>query len=304
MNYPTNNQKVLIVDDSKTNVQILTEILGPYYTTHSTHKGSEVLDLAASIKPDIILLDVIMPDIDGYEVCRQLKKESDFKNIPVIFISAMDSEIDEAKGLQLGAIDYITKPVSPAIVMARVKNHLELKTYRDLLEKESLLDGLTGIPNRRNFDLFLENEMKRCKRDEKPVALLLIDIDFFKFYNDNYGHLAGDDCLKLVAKTLASSTNRTGDLVARYGGEEFACILPATDLEAAIILAEKMRMAVNNLKIPHNFSEAAQHLTISMGAAFVYPKENASSEFLINKADDMLYKAKNKGRNRVEYEKQ
>lgn len=207
----------------------------------------------------------MMPDMDGYEVCRRLKQEEKTANIPVIFITARDQEEDETRGLDAGAVDYITKPFSLPIVGARVKTHLELKRHRDLLENLSSKDGLTGIPNRRRFDEMLKREWNSAVRKGNPLSLVMIDIDHFKAYNDNYGHWRGDDCLRLVAGALFSTPQRPGDFTARYGGEEFVSILPETDMEGALSVCRAMQKMIGALEIPHAFSTVAGHITISLG---------------------------------------
>src|SRR5579859_4005198 len=210
--------------------------------------------MAIDRQPDLILLDVVMPGLDGFEVCRRLRAEERTQRIPIVFITGLNALEDERRGLELGAIDFISKPVQAAIVRLRVRNHLELKRYRDFLEDLSLVDGLTGIGNRRRFDEFLLREWRRSRRGRAPLALVLLDVDNFKAFNDHYGHAAGDDCLREVAATIAMLVRRPGDLCARYGGEEFAAILPHTDLTGARTLAERIREAVLALEIPHEGS--------------------------------------------------
>ncbi|MDH4100872.1 MAG: PleD family two-component system response regulator [Nitrospirota bacterium] len=292
-------QTVLIVDDIVANLEVLAEVLGDDFEVLVATNGNDALKIAEEQSPDLVLLDIMMPDLDGYETCIRLKENRHTRQIPVIFVTALDREVDEARGLEVGAIDYITKPFSPPIVKARVKNHLELKHQRDILENLAFIDGLTGISNRRQFDRRIEEEWRRASRNGELLSLILIDIDFFKKYNDHYGHLAGDDCLKQVAETLASSLKRPGDAVARYGGEEFACILPQTDAEGVNKLAETLRQAVANLRIPHAASTVTDHVTLSLGVATCSPTPATSPESLVTAADKMLYMAKEEGRNRA-----
>jgi diguanylate cyclase (GGDEF)-like protein len=219
--------------------------------------------------------------------------------IPVIFITAMDREEDETRGLEAGAMDYITKPISPPIVRARVRNHLELKRYHDILENLSVTDGLTGIANRRRFDQFLEREWRRAIRSRSPLSLIFMDIDLFKAFNDHYGHLAGDDCLRKLAQGLNEVIQRPADLLARYGGEEFACVLPETDTQGAIAVADKIRQKIDNLNITFTSPTSGDHITVSMGLATLIPLKAQSSADLIRLADELLYEAKKLGRNRV-----
>ena len=299
MNLEEVRQTILIVDDAPDNIQIINAILEEDYEIFFATSGEKAIDLAVSENPDLILLDVMMPNMDGYEVCQKLKSYKQFYHLPVIFLTAMSEIEDEAKGLKLGAIDYITKPFSPAIVQVRIKNHLELKRQRDILENLSTRDGLTGIANRRRFDEFLEQEWLRAKRKNTQLSLIMMDVDHFKQYNDNYGHLAGDDCLKQIALTLENQLKRPTDLVARYGGEEFVSILPDTNTEGALHIAKQFLESISELKKPHSHSSAADHVTISIGIATVTPNDSFSKKELINTADSSLYEAKGGGRNQV-----
>ena len=297
---PVDTQKILIVDDIPSNIQVLNETLRGEYRIFFATSGRDALKLAAEVQPDLILLDVMMPEMDGREVCRWLKAEPLLRDIPVVFVTAMAQEDDEATGLELGAVDYITKPFNPALVRLRVRNHLELKRQRDLLARLSSLDGLTGVANRRAFDDTLDREWRRAARAGSELALIMIDIDHFKAYNDRYGHLAGDDCLRRVARTLAATSVRPADFLARFGGEEFACVLPETDAAGARFLAEKMRRAVGELAVPHVASPSAHHVSISLGVATARPSPGDLPKTLLEKADSMLYLAKDLGRNRVQ----
>jgi len=290
---------ILAVDDLAVNRMLLSQALGTEYQMMTATGGQEALEMAATRKPDLILLDIMMPDMDGYEICAQLKNNPVTRDIPVIFISSMNQESDEARGLGAGAIDYITKPFSPAIVRARVRNHLELKHYRDFLENLSSTDGLTGIPNRRNFDQFLDREWRSALRNLAPLSLIMMDVDYFKLYNDHYGHLVGDDCLRQVAQTLARTLLRPLDLVARYGGEEFACVLPDTEHEGAVGVAARLREKIEALNIPHVASPIADHITLSFGVATLIPQADQLPSFLIERADLLLFEAKQQGRNQV-----
>ena len=292
-------QKILVVDDVPSNILVLNEILRADYKIFFASSGQECIEIAHMEKPDIILLDIMMPEMDGYEVCGRLKVDPVTKDIPIIFVTAMGEDVDETMGLEIGAIDYIIKPISPLILKARVKNHIKLKMYQDILKNLSLRDGLTGIANRRHFDEFLEVEWRRAMRSSYPICLIMFDIDFFKRYNDDYGHLAGDECLRRVADTTKATFKRAGDLVARYGGEEFSVILPMTDREIASVIAETMRWKVESVKIPHKSSEVSAWVTISVGAISLVPSHDLSHSYLIEEADKALYQAKHGGRNRV-----
>ena len=293
---------VLAIDDAPYNLKLLAQILSPQYRFLLATKGSDGLEIAVTQRPDLILLDVVMPDMDGHEVCRQLKANPLTQSIPVVFITALKEQTDEAFGLEIGAIDYITKPFCPAIVKARVRNHLELKHYRDLLESQAATDGLTGIPNRRHFDQALEREWRSAVRRKSCLSLVLIDIDYFKVYNDHYGHLRGDECLRTVGQALVGGARRPSEIVARYGGEEFACVLPDTDVGGAAHVAGELLERVRALQLPHAGSKVADHITLSLGVASMAPALGELPAQLIERADVQLYKAKERGRNQVQSE--
>jgi len=226
--------RLLVVDDQPANIQVLYQILSSDYQVFMATSGAQALALCAARQPDLVLLDLIMPDMDGYQVCQRLKEDAVTRDIPVIFITAQTDESAEEMGFDLGAVDFISKPINPRIVKARVKTHLMLKAQSDLLRSWAYLDGLTGVHNRRFFDERVNAEMGRAIRNQTPLSLVMLDVDFFKRFNDHYGHQAGDDCLRRVAGTLKNSLMRGGDHVARYGGEEFVCLLPDTDFAGAM----------------------------------------------------------------------
>lgn len=293
--------KVLIVDDERSNIQVLNAILQDEYDISVALNGEQALKRAqGEKKPDLILLDIQMPEMDGFEVCRQIMADPQTQDIPVIFITGMTNAQDEEQGFALGAVDYITKPFGPSVVLARIRAHLELKRKRDILKNLSTKDGLTCIANRRYLESFYEYEWQRCIRSGDCIAVIMADIDHFKLYNDNYGHAAGDECLRAVAKVLASYVARQTDLAARYGGEEFACVLPGTETAGAFVVAEKMRAAVRNLAIAHAFSPTAESVTLSLGVASACPqKDGISPRELFHLADQALYAAKAQGRDQV-----
>ncbi len=300
MSHPPSNQTILIVDDEPINIKALQLVLGEEHNLVFATTGEMALQMAVEEpQPDLILMDIVMPGLDGFEVCRLLKNDDRTRNIPVVFLTARWETSEEAKGLELGAVDYIRKPFSPPIIKARIRNHLELKKTRDLLENLSTLDGLTNIPNRRRFDEILVHEWNRAVRKKAPISLLFIDIDHFKNYNDHYGHLAGDDCLKAVARVLQSSLGRAADFLARFGGEEFIILLPDTKENGCRHLAEAIRSAVEKLDIEHRDSPVADHLTVSIGAVTCIDVTRCDRELLLEHADRLLYQAKHEGRNRV-----
>jgi len=292
--------KILVVDDIPSNVHVLSRILKDDYDIYFATDGEKALDLVQARLPDLVLLDIMMPGMDGYEVCTRIKHDPATYDIPVIFISAKSEVEDETRGLEVGAIDFITKPISPPIVKARVRNHLLLKRQADLLRSLSFLDGLTGIANRRRFDETMAREWRRCGRSHQPMSLIILDVDHFKAYNDHYGHQAGDECLRALAEVLADRVKRPSDLDARYGGEEFVCLLPETENEGAEQVAERLRAAVADRDIPHAHSPVAPHVTISLGVATMMPGPGGTPDQLAQLADQLLYQAKRSGRNRVQ----
>lgn len=295
-----NLNRILIVDDEPQNLKILTEYLRDDYKIMVAKSGEQALKaLSGHSLPHLILLDIVMPGMDGYELCRRLKENPLTRNIPVIFISALGSQDDEVKGFEAGAVDYISKPFKPVIVHARVKSHIKIVQQTALLDQLANLDSLTGLPNRRQFDIVLKTELCRISRHIGSLSLIMIDIDFFKQYNDTYGHTAGDSCLQKVAQAMRKTLRRAGDLLARYGGEEFAVILPDTDAEGSYTIAEEIRKAVAALKIPHKGSPDIGFVTISLGVATMETGEQVTSNNLIDAADGCLYKAKESGRNRT-----
>ncbi len=282
--------KILIVDDDRRYLESLELLLSAHYEVITDSDSLNTLGIAMSQHPYLILLDLNMENIDGYQVIRELKQNLETADIPVIVVTGSHETEDETHCLRSGAVDYITKPYNPEIVKARVHAHVELKRQKELLKTLSYQDGLTGIANRRYFDDTLIREHRRCRRAGLPLSTLMIDIDFFKRYNDIYGHLTGDDCLKLVARTMLAQLNRSGDLLARYGGEEFVC---------AKQIAEKLRSAVLDQQIPHEAGIDGL-ITISIGAVACLPTEGIDTRKLLMLADSCLYRAKVSGRNRVE----
>jgi diguanylate cyclase (GGDEF)-like protein len=292
---------VLIVDDTPSNILVLGEELKSDYEVFVATSGESALKVASATLPDLILLDIVMAEMDGYEVYRRLQANEDTRKIPVIFITAMNAEEEETRGLAMGAVDYITKPFRLPIVRARVRTHLELKRKTDMLESLSYRDGLTGVFNRRQFDVVIESEWKRALRFGDPLSVILIDIDSFKPYNDNYGHLFGDECLKVVALALSSTLRRSTDFFARYGGEEFVVVLPKTPLDKALIVAESIRCTVLDLRIEHAYSVVAPYVTVSLGVASTIPSRAIDHRQLLGAADNALYRAKEAGRNTIKY---
>ncbi|MGJ0356432.1 GGDEF domain-containing response regulator [Aliarcobacter cryaerophilus] len=289
---------ILVVDDMTTTLLLIHDLLKDTYEVKIAKSGTKALEILESPNDiDLILLDIEMPDINGYDVCKRIKNNETIKNIPIIFITGRTSQEDEEYGLNLGAIDYITKPFNKAIVKLRIKNYLDLKIKNDMLEKLSMYDGLTNIRNRRFFDETFEKTFNEIKRDKKSLAVLMIDIDFFKPYNDNYGHGQGDETLRKVAKALEKTIKRASDFVARYGGEEFVILLKDINKNGVEAVANNLLNAVRELKITHEFSKIENYVTISIGASFYNSNSDVTKLELLLKADETLYSVKNSGRN-------
>ncbi len=292
--------RILIVDDEKMNLKVLADLLKDEYTPVLARSGEQALQHAFSdFPPDLILLDVMMPQMGGYEVIKNLKNNVKTMNIPVIFVTALKSIEDEEHGFKLGAVDYIIKPFSPTIVKMRVRNHLRIVHQYKLLDQLAYLDGLTEISNRRRFEDTFQKEWARSARNKSPFSLAMVDVDYFKQYNDHYGHAMGDITLRKIAKALDSVLRRPGDLIARYGGEEFVMLLPETDAAPARIVADKSLQTIVNLNIPHHFSKVADMVTISIGLATIHMDDQTSPQTFLETADQNLYQAKQRGRNRV-----
>lgn len=287
---------LLVVDDSRTIRMFLQQVLSIEHQVIQAESGEAALKLVQSHLPDLILLDVVMPGLDGFAVCARLKADAQTRDIPVIFLTSLTGDAEETLALEAGAVDFIEKPIRPAVVQARVRNHMELKRSRDRLQAISMLDGLTGIANRRRFDDFLAVEFRRARRHGHPLSLILGDVDFFKRFNDGYGHGAGDECLRRVADAFKTALLRPSDLAARYGGEEFVCVLPDTDLQGAREVAERIHEKLRAKALPHAFSDASPQVTLSLG--LVCLDAEMELESFIKRADENLYAAKHAGRNR------
>ena len=292
-------QKILIADDDAINRQVLAELLKPEYTVLLAKNGEQALERTQRHAPDLLLLDVMMPDMDGYEVLRRLRADPQTAQVTVIFISGLDRPEDEANGLKMGAADYIVKPFNATVVMARVALHLQLVRQRRILERLAHVDGLTELANRRRFDELYAVEWQRAQRNGRPLSLALLDIDAFKQYNDHYGHPAGDRALRAVARTVGAGLHRPADLAARYGGEEIVLLLPDTGAAQARHVVAAIVEAIAGLGLPHAASGVAAFLTVSVGGATLGASEGESAAELFEAADVQLYRAKHDGRNRI-----
>jgi len=308
--------KILLVDDTKTERLIISAYLEKLgHTTICAENGNQAIELFKSSSPDLVLMDVIMPEMNGHEAARCLRKDtSDW--VPIIFLSGRVAAEDIVAGIEAGGDDYLTKPVDFTVLgakmtamqrIAKMRQKLigvssELEQANAELKKLVNIDGLTGLANRRYMDKYLRVEIGRSMRNKHELSVILCDVDVFKKYNDTYGHLRGDDCLKSVARAMESTCKRSIDLVARYGGEEFVVILPDTSSENAVVLADQMRQAVEDLNEEHSASDLGR-VTISMGVYSALPQSKDESEKMLHKADEALYEAKQAGRNRVEVSK-
>jgi diguanylate cyclase (GGDEF)-like protein len=306
--------KVLVVEDSKVTMKVLCNYLGRMGIVPLTaESGALAIDIYHREKPDVILLDAQLPDIDGFDVAlkiRALEKVKDWTAI--IFLTSMTNDEDLERGIEVGGDDYLLKPISEVVLKAKLKAMLrivemqrtlvqvteQLNDANAKLQRLSATDGLTGIANRRMYDELAIREWRRCERMQKPLALVMIDVDHFKLFNDKYGHQTGDECLKAVAAQVGKAAPRATDLAARYGGEEFVLVLGETDTDGAKWIANRLRQQVSDLKIPH-YATASRHVTISCGVAAIIPEGRYSLDMLLKSADHALYQAKETGRDRV-----
>jgi diguanylate cyclase (GGDEF)-like protein len=294
----THKNTLLLVDDEKSNLKLLTSILGSEYTIYTATNGANAIEKAKEYIPDLILLDIVMPGLDGYETLSELRKCAETKKIPVIFISGLSSNEDEAKGLSLDAADYISKPFSAMIVKLRVRNQIQIVNQFRTIEHLSRIDQLTNIPNRRSFDERLRAEWNRTIREQTPISILILDVDKFKNYNDTYGHQQGDVLLQAVAQILSRLSRRSSDFAARWGGEEFVILLPNTPLAAALDIAERLRADIENEEVPYAGNTITK-VTVSIGVNTQIPGQADSIDAFILGADKALYAAKELGRNKV-----
>ncbi|WP_286232829.1 GGDEF domain-containing response regulator [Thalassotalea sediminis] len=291
--------KILIVDDEKANRKILKELLHDQAKIIFAKNGEQAIEFAKKHVPDLMLLDVVMPDRSGFEVIEVIKNDPVTKGVSVIFITGLANCSDEEKGFALGGCDYIYKPFNANIVTARIATHLELIQQRKMLDRIAHIDALTGLSNRRKLDITLKHELAAHKREHKPLTVAMLDVDYFKQYNDNYGHGAGDIALKKVAASFREVLNRPRDFVARYGGEEFTIILPDCNEQGAKLVLQKVFEALANKEIKHEFSDVGNLVTMSAGAVIVNCEQSHTVDSVLQEADRLLYQAKHNGRHQV-----
>lgn len=321
-------EKVLVIDDSSDNLELLSYILTfKGYEVVTSDRGQKALEIARTNPPDIILLDIGMPEMDGYEICQRLRSGENTKDIPIIFVSAWNQGNNKTRAFRYGGNDYITKPYQMEEVIARVDNQLQIQRLKTELENKNQrlsqellrqknqerqllkinqklgklvnIDSLTQLANRHRFDEFLTREWYRRRRDNSSLSLIICDIDYFKLYNDRFGHMAGDECLKQVAEVISQGVKRPADLAARYGGEEFAIILPQTPAQNALKVAERIRLNISQLQIPHPLSLIDDYVSLSLGVSCIEPDSKATEQQLLSAADEALYEAKKQGRTRA-----
>lgn len=304
--------KILIADDSRTaraSLSLLVDKMG--HEVIEAADGGEAVERYERERPGLVLIDVMMPVCDGYEAARRMRALRPDEWAPIIFLSSMEADQDLDRAIEAGGDDYLVKPVSFVVLNAKIRAMQRIDSMsRRLIEMSARLtavnreleqisrqDALTRIANRRYFDSYLTQELKRAARQRSDLSLILADVDYFKLYNDRYGHQAGDDCLRQVASALSSVCRRPADLAARYGGEEFIMVLPETPLAGAIMVAESLQQAIARLGVPHAGSEVARVVTLSQGVAAIAPQADTAPEQLVQIADQALYRAKQRGRN-------
>lgn len=292
--------RLLVVDDQAVNVRLIYDLFQSEFTVFMATNGEAGLAKAKQVLPDIILLDVVMDGMTGHEVCREIKSDPALKHIPVIFITGQLNETDEVLGFEIGAVDFIHKPINPVITKARVMTHTRHKLQADVLRNIAMLDGLTGIANRRRFDAEMTQMWRHCAREKQALSLIIIDIDYFKQYNDHYGHLEGDSILREIAHLIKSVIGRPQDLAARVGGEEFALLLPNTPRENISTVLDRLFKKISVRDITHDYSPLGK-LSVSAGCASVIPSSTENIDTLYKRADAALYDAKSQGKNRYRF---
>lgn len=296
--------RILVVDDQVANIVQVRHILGSTFETYAATGGTQALEMCQSMLPDLVILDVQMPGIDGLETCRRLRADIQTQAIPVIFVTAGTSPADEDACWLAGGSDFVLKPINPTTLQHRVQAQLKLKAQADELRRLAYIDGLTGLPNRRSFDERFDIECRRAARNGNSLSVLLLDVDYFKLYNDHYGHVAGDVCLREIGAGLSRSVFRPGDLVARYGGEEFVGLLPETDHSGAMCVAEAILKQVSQAELSHRASPISSLVSVSIGVATWAGRKSGAittehCRTLVEEADRQLYRAKQAGRARV-----
>lgn len=295
---PTINKPIIvIIDDDTIMLKVIATELSQFYDVRIAidgKSGQQIIDNEKNV--DLILLDVMLPDTTGFQLCRTLKLNDATRKIPIIFVTALNESTDMTTGFDLGAVDFVTKPLDLAVLKARVKTHVLLKKQLDTMENLAAIDALTQVANKRKFNETLYKEWLRAKREKEDISLLILDIDHFKEYNDNYGHGAGDDCLARVALELMPFAKRSTDIVARIGGEEFAILLTNCDKDGAVAVASNITSHFNQIQLPHEYSSVKHYLTFSIGVASCVPQDDDMQQ-LLKAADKALYEIKRSSKN-------
>ncbi len=292
-------RRLLIVGSEMAHVQALHQIFNDEYDIYMATSGQQTLNFCLGNPPDLVLLNASMPDMTGQEICQRLKANPITTNIPVIFVTEERDPNGENLALAAGGGDIVTEPVNPPVVKARVRTHLTLKSQSDLFLRLALIDELTGVANRRYFEQALQTEWRYCRRKSVPLAIVMVDVDFFTRYNAHYSQQQGDSCLQNIGTALRQDLHRPHDLVARYTGESFVCLLPETDFAGAQLKANSFRSVVERLAIPHADSPVASYVTVSVGFAVRVPDDSINSDDVLSEANLALFEAKSNGRNQV-----
>uniref|UniRef100_UPI0006D153D3 diguanylate cyclase n=1 Tax=Clostridium sp. NkU-1 TaxID=1095009 RepID=UPI0006D153D3 len=293
--------KILIVEDGKVSQKVLVDTLQDTYNVRVVSTGKEAMQMVKQFRPHLILLDIILPDANGFDVLKELKETQSTQNVPIIVITGLDNDQDEEKALCLGAVDYIRKPFNKVLLNARVKIHIKIVEQLLTIEKLGFYDGLTGLANRRKFDYHMGYEWQRALRKKTTIGLLMMDLDNFKNYNDTYGHRQGDIMLKAVAGVLNKILNRATDLPCRWGGEEFAVLISETSLEKVLLIAEKIRSGIEALEVPRSNSDEITRITASISAICTIHINGNNWKVSLKALTVSCIKLKKEGRNRVRF---
>lgn len=290
---------VVVIDDSYFNIRILEDILSDDYRIYSATNGEDGIELVKRLKPSIVLVDIIMPGMDGFQVIQEMKKDPVISEIPVIFLTGLSDEDNEELGFRLGAVDYIIRPLRAGIVRARVKTHIQIFEQKRLLENYAMIDSLTGVANRRSYEKRVKLDWQFCMAQKQYFSIAMVDVDYFKQYNDTYGHGEGDSVLQVVAAAIERKIRKDCDFVARYGGEEFFISLQNKNAQEAEDILNDIGEFIKKFHIEHKNSDCDHYVTVSAGGVTVIPEEGEELEKYLGIADQNLYMAKKNGRNRV-----
>ncbi len=289
--------KILCVDDTKSNIDIMMSLLKDEYRVTPALSAEKALNIVEKMDIDLILLDIVMPEMDGFEMCKVLKSNPNTKNIPIIFISAQSAECDIEEAYDIGGIDYITKPFKPKELLAKIKREIKLLSLQKELRLLASTDPMTKLYNRRYFKQISENIIDLAKREQENLSVVILDIDKFKTINDTYGHHVGDDAIISLSKKLQKH-QRKSDILCRFGGEEFVILLPNTSIDGALFVANKIKDDISTIDIVVDDGKTI-HMTASFGISLINSKDEPTVEPALIRADKALYEAKETGRNKV-----